>query len=173
LTLLRLLSAPLFYCAIASGQSMAAGLLFWLAVASDVFDGRIARARGEASVFGGILDHASDATFVILGQLALVSDGSLPVALPVLVGAAFLQYALDSRILAGRALRASLLGRWNGIFYFVPPGIVATREMLGLQLPPDAMVRLLGWLLVVSTLISMADRLVGLFGARRHDEDQP
>jgi phosphatidylglycerophosphate synthase len=173
LTILRLLSAPLFYCAIVNDQALAAGLLFWLAVASDVFDGRIARARGEDSAFGGVLDHASDATFVILGQWALVSQGRLPGALPLLVGAAFLQYVLDSRILAGRALRASLLGRWNGIFYFVPPGVVATREMLGLHLPPDAALRWLGWLLVVSTLISMADRLVGLRGARDRHGDRP
>jgi phosphatidylglycerophosphate synthase len=169
LTLLRLLAAPLFFCAIVEEAWATAGLLFWFAVASDVVDGRIARARGEASAFGGVLDHASDATFVVAGQVALVVQTRVPTALPLLVGLAFLQYVFDSRILAGRALRASSLGRWNGIFYFVPPGVIATREMLGLRFPPDSAVWLLGWLLVISTLISMADRLASLVFVRRDD----
>ena len=42
-----------------------------------------------------------------------------PLVLPGLVAAAFVQYTLDSRALAGQRLRASALGRWNGIAYFV------------------------------------------------------
>jgi phosphatidylglycerophosphate synthase len=171
LTSLRLFSAPLFLCAVLDESWLVAGLLFWFAVASDFVDGRIARARGEASAFGGVLDHASDATFVILGLWALVMQDRVTIALPLLVAAAFLQYVLDSRILAGRDLRASALGRWNGIFYFVPSGVVVTREMLGLTLPPDAAVRMLGWLLVISTLISMADRLVSLVTGGRGNRE--
>ena len=129
-----------------------------LAVATDVADGRLARARGESSAFGGLLDHATDASFVSLGLCALAQAGQVPWALPVLVVAAFLQYMLDSKSLGGRALRASFLGRWNGILYFVPLGIVATRNGLGLSWPPDGWVVAIAWGLVLSTAISMADR---------------
>ena len=165
LTSMRLLAAPFFYWAIVSHGWWLACLLFWLAVASDVVDGRVARARNETSAFGGALDHGTDATFVTLGQLALVKIGATPELLPILIVVSFFQYAFDSRILSGRVLRASVIGRWNGIFYFVAPGILVTREALGLTFPSDAWINALGWLLVVSTVISMADRLIGLVAA--------
>lgn len=167
LTLLRLVAAPFLFCAL-SGQNiwLACGL-FWFAVATDFADGRLARARGEASTFGGLLDHATDASFVCLGLLALAFSGIVPQALPLLVILAFVQYVLDSKSLAGRKLRASLLGRWNGILYFVPIGIVTTRAALGLSWPSDSVVYGLGLLLVLSTIVSMADRAWTLFGVHR------
>ena len=167
LTLMRLVAAPFFYWLIVNHLWSAACLVFWLAVVSDVVDGRLARSRGETSALGGILDHASDATFVTLGNLALVQTGWAPALLPALIVAAFLQYVLDSRILAGRELHASFLGRWNGIFYFVPPGVIVTREALGLAVPSDQIISVVGWVLVVSTLLSMGDRLTNLISLVR------
>jgi phosphatidylglycerophosphate synthase len=169
LTLTRLVAAPFFYWLIVNRFWWAACLVFWLAVVSDIVDGRLARSRGETSTLGGILDHVSDATFVTLGNLALVRTGGVPVLLPPLILAAFLQYAFDSRILAGRELRASSLGRWNGIFYFVPPGVIVTREALGLEVPPDQMISIVGWVLVISSLISMVDRLTNLISLVREN----
>jgi len=169
LTLTRLVAAPFFYWLIVNRLWWAACLVFWLAVVSDIVDGRLARSRGETSTLGGILDHASDATFVTLGNLALVRTGGVPVLLPPLIIAAFLQYVFDSRILAGHELRASSLGRWNGIFYFVPPGVIVTREALGLEVPPDQMIFIVGWVLVISSLISMVDRLTSLISLAREN----
>jgi CDP-diacylglycerol--glycerol-3-phosphate 3-phosphatidyltransferase len=169
LTSLRLLAAPLFYWAIVNQVWWLACTLFWLAVASDVIDGRVARARNETSAFGGVLDHGSDATFVAVGHLALTRSGTTPDLLAILIVAAFLQYAYDSRILSGHKLRASLIGRWNGVLYFFSPGIFVTREALGLAIPPDAWIKALGWLLLVSTLVSMSDRLLGVVQAKRRD----
>ena len=166
LTSLRLVAAPFFYLLIIDQSWWAACVLFWLAVASDLIDGRIARARGETSAFGGLLDHGSDATFVTLGQIALATTGRVPLLLPLLIVAAFLQYTFDSRALAGRELRTSFFGRWNGIFYFVPPGVIVTREALGFAVPSDGLILALGWVLVVSTLLSMGDRLVNLVSAK-------
>jgi len=158
LTSLRLLASFPLYCAIVSGAPRAACAIFWAAVASDWLDGRIARARGEVTSFGGVLDHGSDATLVTLGLSALAMIGVGSWVLPLLVGLAFLQYAFDSRALAGRPLRASALGRWNGIFYFVPIGVFVTRESLGLDWPSDVTLEWLVWALVVSTAASMIDR---------------
>ena len=171
LTLSRLVSTPFFYCALMGEAAVLALVLFWAAVVTDMTDGRLARARGETSNLGGLLDHATDASFVSLGLFALAQTGQVPVALPVLVAAAFLQYMLDSKSLSGRALRASALGRWNGILYFVPLGIVATRNGLGLDWPGDPLVLVVGWALVASTLISMADRAWTLLRSVREDAD--
>ena len=166
ITATRLLVVPFFYCAIVSEGWGLAFLLFWLAVATDLVDGRVARARGEVSAFGGLLDHASDATFVALGLIALAAAGQVPYALPLLVVAAFLQYVLDSRSLEGRTLRASFLGRWNGVLYFVPLGVVVSRETLGLSWPSDGVVLALGWALIVTTSLSSLDRAWTLLSSR-------
>jgi phosphatidylglycerophosphate synthase len=171
LTSLRLFSAWPLYLAIEKEAWWVACGIFWMAVASDLVDGRIARARGESSAFGGLLDHASDATFVIVGLLALASSDQTPWILPYLVGAAFIQYVLDSKTLAGRPLRASALGRWNGILYFVPIGVVVTRESVFLSIPGDDVVFFLGGLLAASTLISMSDRLWALFTSKWTSRD--
>ena len=163
LTVSRLIAAPFFFCSLLGEASVLAAVLFWGAVATDVADGRVARARGETSAFGGLLDHATDASFVSLGLAALAMQDIVSIALPILVVAAFLQSMLDSKSLAGRELRASILGRWNGIFYFVPLGAVVTRDLLGFSWPSDGLIGLLGFVLVVSTAISMLDRAWAFF----------
>jgi len=158
LTLLRLLAAAPCAWAVVTGRPALAAAAFALAVASDLADGRLARRRGEASALGGLLDHASDATFVSVGLGALALRGEVPAVLPALVALAFLQYALDSRALVGRPLRASRLGRWNGIAYFVLLGVPLARDVAPVGWPPDRAVAAAGWILVVATLVSMADR---------------
>jgi CDP-diacylglycerol--glycerol-3-phosphate 3-phosphatidyltransferase len=167
LTALRLLCGPLLVLALLERAALAAALLFWLAVATDLLDGRVARRFGESSALGGFLDHVTDAAFVTLGLAALVLRGEAPWLLPVLVALAFLQYTLDSRVVDGETLRASALGRWNGIAYFVPVGTVVVRDVLALGWPGRGLVLALGWLLAASTLLSMADRALALTRARR------
>jgi phosphatidylglycerophosphate synthase len=131
-----------------------------------VADGRIARRREEDSPLGGVLDHAVDATFVTAGTAALASQGVLPLLLPVLIAAAFVQYALASRTPSG-GLRGSRLGRWNGIAYYAAVAVPLVRDAAGLAWPAPALVRALGWLLVATTLVSMAGRLRLALRSRR------
>jgi len=167
LTFSRLLMAPVSALAILAGESGLALLLFWLAVATDLADGPVARRRGEASAFGALFDHSTDALFVSLGLAAVACAGEVPAILPALVALAFVQYALDSRALGGRALRSSAVGRWNGILYFVLLGVPVVRDGVGLGWPSAGLVRALGWLLVASTLVSMADRGQAWLATRR------
>ena len=166
LTALRLVAGPLCAAAILAGSHGAAATLFVLAVVTDLADGRVARRRGEASPLGGILDHASDATFVALGLAALAWHASIPWLLPVLVVFAFAQYVLDSRASPGSNLRMSWLGRCNGVAYFVLLGTPLIRDALQLPWPPTSLVRAVGWLLVASTLISMLDRAAAFLPRR-------
>lgn len=168
LSLSRLALVPLLGAAILRDQPLAAGALFALAVATDFADGAVARRRNEVSPLGGLLDHAVDATLCVVGLAAWACRGEAPVVLAPLVAAAFTQYVLDSRALAGRPLRASALGRWNGIAYYVLVAVPIYRDVLGLGWPGRIWLVAAGWLLVASTLASMADRLLAL-GRTRQD----
>ncbi len=167
LTATRFLLGPGLAACVLAGEAGWAGALFALAVATDLADGRVARRYGQVSPLGGLLDHAADASFVSFGCAALAALGMLPWLLPPLIALAFLQYALDSRLLSARGLHPSPLGRANGIAYFVVVAIPLLRDALGLGWPGPARVRALGWLLVASTLLSMLDRLRLLLRARR------
>jgi phosphatidylglycerophosphate synthase len=134
-----------------------AGGCLGLAIGSDLLDGPAARWQSSASPFGRLFDHATDCAFVVAGLCAVALRHALPWLLPVLVAAAFAQYVFDSLWLArARELRMSSLGRWNGILYFFPLGgdVLARLGVPGLGQAVTA----LAWLLVASTLLSMADR---------------
>lgn len=156
---LRLACTPVCAWAILAGAPRWAAAAFVLAVITDLADGPVARRRAEASALGGFIDHGVDALFCAAAMAALAMTGSVPGILPVLVVAAFLQYAVDSRAFAGRPLKASRIGRHNGVAYYVLVGIPVLRDGLGLAWPADAWVAGLGWLLVATTAVSMFDRL--------------
>ena len=167
LSALRLLSAlPCVYAVAVSNWAVAAAA-FCFAVATDMADGPLARRRGEASRVGGLVDHSADALFCIavLGTLAWI--GPYPALLPLLIAAAFTQYVADSRVLTGHGLRASLIGRCNGIAYFVLAGTPIVRNLLDWSWPADPLLHGLGWILVATTAFSMIDRLRAVIADRR------
>ena len=154
-------------CAIWSAQWPTAGALFVLAVATDVGDGIVARRRNESSALGGLIDHSIDATFVTVTLAALAAIGKAPAPLPALAITAFAQYVWDSKALTGAPLRASVLGRWNGIGYYALVGTATLKETFGADWLPAALVLAAGWTLVVTTLVSMLDRALALWRIRR------
>ena len=161
----RLAAAPFSLAAVLGGQWALAAGLFIAAVASDFLDGAIARRRGTVSALGGVLDHTADAVFVTLTLWAIayseaqVRSDAVPGILPLFIALAFLQYLLDSKALAGRALRTSRLGRFNGIAYFVLTGVVVIRNALGADWLPNEAIYWACLAVLVSTLVSMFDRL--------------
>ncbi len=164
---LRLLIIMPCAWAVAMGHWRAAAIWFVLAVATDISDGIIARRRNEVTAFGGLLDHVSDAAFVTVMLSMLMTWQLVPVALPPLIIAAFAQYTWDSRALSGAPLRASSLGRWNGIAYYVLVGTILISHALALSWPSHALLLAGGWVLVVSTLVSMVDRASTLWRLSR------
>ena len=163
----RLLLAPLCAELYLHDLALPAAVVFYVAVATDVMDGRIARRHGSVSALGGLLDHGSDALFVSVLLAALAWQGICPALLPPLVIAAFSQYVLDSRALAGQTLRASWLGRRNGVLYYVLPGAAITRDALHLSWPLTTWLTAFGWALLATTFVSMLDRAVTLARASR------
>ncbi len=166
LTLSRLTLAPILVVAVVRESHLAASAIFFLAVATDVADGNVARRLGVASPRGAFFDHVVDAIFCSAGTAALAYAGALPAILPPLIALAFLQYALDSRIMSVRGLRGSVLGRWNGIAYYAIVAIPIVRDALGLAWPDGFWVTMLGWGLVLTTVASMLDRARLLFRNR-------
>jgi len=161
LTAVRLLLVVPFALYMAQGDERSAifALVAWVvALITDFLDGPIARRRGTVTAWSGTFDHTSDFLFVTSGLFAGALRGAFPWILPILITAAFAQYVIDSYWIHRQTkLRGSKLGRYNGILYFVPPciEILIRMGLRFLQLP----LIVLNWLLVLSTLVSMVQRL--------------
>jgi CDP-diacylglycerol--glycerol-3-phosphate 3-phosphatidyltransferase len=162
LTSVRLLLVAPFalYMARADERSAIFALVAWvLALITDFLDGPIARRRGTVTAWSGTFDHTSDFLFVTFGLVAGAFRGAFPWVLPILITAAFAQYVIDSYwIHRHTGLRGSKLGRYNGILYFVPP-LMDILIRMGFRFL-DPLLAILVWLLVLSTLVSMGQRLM-------------
>lgn len=154
-----LLAIPLTI-GIVSGAWWTAAGLFVIACVTDVLDGKIARRRAESSSLGGKLDHSADAFFVSVGNAGLSYVGVVPLILAPLIVLAFIQYYVDRKKQMYGNLRASRLGKWNGIAYFVILGLGIGYHAL--ELFPTllgAITYWFGWLLVISTGVSIVQRI--------------
>ena len=149
-----------FFMAKTDERSAIFALVAWaVALTTDCFDGPIARRSGTVTPLSGTFDHTSDFLFVTSGLFAGAWRGAFPWILPVLITAAFTQYFIDSYWVHRQVkLRGSKLGRYNGMLYFVPT-CMEILIRLGLRfLQP--LLSILVWLLVLSTLVSMGQRLM-------------
>jgi phosphatidylglycerophosphate synthase len=139
-----------------------------VAIATDYYDGIVARARGTASSAGQLFDHATDFLFVTGGLSGAVEAGAVPIVLPILIVIAFGQYAGDSYFLhRQKKLRMSRLGRWNGILYFVPLVVLALSRLplpAGMAGSLTGLATVVSWLLVLTTVASIVDRAVAVRG---------
>jgi len=162
LTAVRLFLVLPFVFFMAKGDQRSAifALVVWvMTLTSDFLDGPIARRTGTVTAFSGTFDHTSDFLFVAGGLFAGALRGAFPWILPVLITLAFAQYVIDSYWVHRQTkLRGSKLGRYNGMFYFVP-ACMEILIRLGLRFM-QPMLTVLVWLLVLSTLVSIGQRLL-------------
>jgi phosphatidylglycerophosphate synthase len=162
LTALRLLLVIPFAFFMARGdlRSAVVALIIWaVALLTDFLDGPIARRTGTVSAWSGTFDHTTDFLFVTSGLFAGAFRGVFPWILPVLIVAAFSQYVIDSYWIHRHAkLRGSKLGRYNGMLYFAPTCMEIVIRLGAHLLQP--LLTILVWLLVLSTLVSMGQRLM-------------
>ena len=167
LTSLRLLLVVPAALAFARSEFISPLLLLTLmcvAIATDYFDGIVARRTNTTTPRGRLFDHATDFLFVTSGLAGAAIAGQVTAALPILIVVAFSQYVLDSYFLhREKRLRMSFLGRWNGILYFVPLVLIAVSR-LGLMASVagglSGLIVLLSYLLLLSTIASIIDRAV-------------
>ena len=167
LTGLRLLLAVPTALAFAQSEFITPLLLLTLvgiAIATDFADGMVARRRDTASPRGQLFDHATDFLFVTSGLAGAAIAGQVTAVLPIVIGVAFSQYVLDSYFLhRKKQLHMSFLGRWNGMFYFVPLVLIAVSRLdlvAGVAEIFSTLIVLLSYLLVLSTIVSIIDRAI-------------
>ena len=167
LTGLRLILAVPAALAFAQSELMSPLLLLAIvviAIASDFLDGVLARETDTVSPRGRLFDHATDFFFVTSGLAGAAFAGQVSAALPLLVVVAFSQYVLDSHFLhREKQLRMSSLGRWNGIFYFVPLVLIAVSRLnvvAGVTEVLSTLIMSLTYLLILSTVASIIDRAI-------------
>jgi len=162
LTGIRLLLVAPFVFFMARGDMHSAflALVIWvIALATDFVDGPIARRQGTVTPLSGTFDHASDFLFVTGGMFAGAFRGAFPWVLPSLITVAFAQYVIDSYWIHRRTkLRGSKLGRYNGMLYFAPPCMDIVIRLGARFLQP--LLTIFVWALVLSTLVSMFQRLM-------------
>lgn len=87
------------------GGKMIATVLFFIGIATDYFDGYLARKNNEVTVLGTFLDSIADKMFVITSLLLVVADGT--VAQPFGVIFAVIIIARELMVSAIRQLGAS------------------------------------------------------------------
>jgi CDP-diacylglycerol---glycerol-3-phosphate 3-phosphatidyltransferase len=162
LTAVRLLLVVPFAFFMARGDVRSAvfALVVWVAaLVTDFLDGPIARRKSAVTALSGTFDHTSDFLFVTSGIFAGAFRGAFPWILPALITAAFAQYVIDSYWIHRQTkLRGSKLGRYNGTLYFVPPCMDILIRLGVHFLQP--LLTILVWMLVLSTLVSMGQRLM-------------
>ena len=74
-------------------------VLLCVAIATDYWDGRVARMTDTASAKGQLFDHGTDFVFVTAPLAGAAMAGLVTPILPVLIIMAFGQYVLDSYLL--------------------------------------------------------------------------
>ena len=145
-------------------------LLIVVAIATDYFDGKVARHMKTASAGGMLFDHGTDFIFVTSALFAASYAGLVVPWLPMLIVLAFSQYVLDSYwLLRQKQLRMSMLGRWNGVLYFSPLVLIGLAQLDILNswsAPLHSLIMLLSIVLVLSTLASIVDRAIAPLRAR-------
>jgi cardiolipin synthase (CMP-forming) len=85
ISLARLACAPVFVWLLAADEPLAAALLLAVLGATDWVDGWIARRFDQGSELGKVLDPVADRGLLIVAGVALVLDGSVPLAVGILV----------------------------------------------------------------------------------------
>ena len=78
LTMARIIAVPVFIVVYMLGYNYAATVIFILASLTDLFDGKIARARGLVTNFGKIMDPLADKILVYSAFLCMVELDIVP-----------------------------------------------------------------------------------------------
>ena len=159
LTAVRLLLAIPVCVGILNEEWLFCAVALFICLITDIFDGKMARRAGSASKFGGLFDHGTDAFFVTSALGVLAAEQYLTPVLPILIPIAFIQYLLDSRNHESQGLKASSLGKTNGIAYSIPICLVVGAGLFDWLWPYTA-AKILAWVLVATTILSMLDRLI-------------
>lgn len=164
LTLLRILLVPVLMVALlveTPHGDLFAALVFALAALTDGVDGYVARARGNVTSFGKIMDPIADKLLIAAALVSLVSLGRLAgwVAMVIIAREFAVSGLRIAAAQSGVVISASVLGKIKTVTQ-----VVAVLALIAVD-PSALWVQLLVYLAVATTVISGADYF---FGIRRH-----
>jgi len=167
LTTVRILLAPAFVGAarLAAHEpvmALAAPVVFVVAAASDVFDGRLARRWGSASNAGRTFDHLADIGFILTALLTYAGLGIAPWWVPAAVGGSFAFYVLDSWARASvgvPSLIGSCIGHAAGVLNYGLIGVLVFNNTAAIGLLPAALLEKLFWLVPFYSTAAVIARL--------------
>lgn len=154
ISLARLLCVPLFlYLLFGRENRAAAAWLLAVLGATDWVDGYIARRWNQVSELGKILDPVADRILLIVGIVAIVIDGSAPVAIGVLALAREGLVAVATLVLAAMGA-ARIDVTWSGKagtlgLMMAFPFFLASNSTLGWA----PLAEVLAWICVIPGLI--------------------
>jgi CDP-diacylglycerol--glycerol-3-phosphate 3-phosphatidyltransferase len=124
----------------------AALAVFVAAALTDFFDGRIARAKGEVSRLGAVLDPLADKLLVAAALILLLRNGVIGglgvVAVIVILGREILVSGLREAAGPSDALKVTGLAKWKTAFQSLAVGLLlaaAPNGLIGAPLRPIAM----------------------------------
>ncbi len=129
LTLLRIgLSFLLIVCLLAPGfgAKLAAAIVFTVASLTDLWDGRLARARGVVTDFGVLMDPIADKVLVLSAFLAFVQLNLVPAWMVVLIASREF-FVTGLRLFAlgrGHVLPAEAAGKHKTVSQIVAIGLI-------------------------------------------------
>jgi cardiolipin synthase len=154
LSFLRIATIPLFVWLIVDPDTTFIGLVvFGVVLATDWVDGAIARATGQVSELGKVLDPVSDRLAIAAGLIALVVRGAFPLwaALPILLRDAAVLIA-GLLLLSARRTRIEVryLGKVATFGLMLAIGCVAWGT-LGYAFAPSALA--FGWIAYAVALV--------------------
>lgn len=158
-----LLLAPTVY-GIANDLPIATLVGFTLIITSDFLDGVLARQASFSNPLGTLFDHGADAFVVVALGVVFARLSYIPILLPILIAIAFMQYAFDAQKTSNKRPRPSVLGKANGVAYFVISGLCIAIHHGDNRLSAELynvcrdLATVLAWMLICSTVLSIFQR---------------
>jgi CDP-diacylglycerol---glycerol-3-phosphate 3-phosphatidyltransferase len=156
-----------------AGAGLIATIVFSAAAATDYFDGRIARARGQVSPLGVFLDLTADKVLVAGVLVAMVEVGLLPtwIVATLLIRELVIQGVRQLAASASVVIPARGIGKWKAFGTNVAIAVLLlaydaqTGGPVG-QLAASATFHATGfWLAVIATVMAVVSGVAYLRGA--------
>jgi cardiolipin synthase (CMP-forming) len=169
ISLLRIALIPVFFALIVDHDTTQLGLVLFVAVvATDWVDGAIARATGQVSELGKILDPVADRLAIAAGLIALVDRDAFPLWAALLILVRDVAVLLAGLVLLSRRrvrIDVRYIGKVATFALMIAIGFIAWGN-LGYALAPAALA--CGWAFYTAGIVEYYVATVLYIGDLRH-----
>ena len=151
LTLARVIAVPFFIVTYMLGMYWVALVLFIAASLTDMFDGKIARARNLVTNFGKIMDPLADKVLVYSALCLFIEQGIIDAWMMIIILAREFAIAGMRAVAAaeGRVLAAGMSGKIKTVLQMIAVPLI----MLAQAVPSVPILMTLGYIVFVASLV--------------------